>query len=73
MNFAKLKTLVDKNNVTNVMKIDKHKIKVTYKYGNQTLTSEIVYDQYKSEEELAAVINTDFERITQGKINTLLS
>lgn len=73
MDFAKLKSIVDQNNVADVIKIDEHKIKVIYKSGNQTFESKIVYDQYQSEEELVAVINTEFDRITRSKINTSLS
>lgn len=70
MDFAKVKLIVDRDNVADVIEIDEHKIKVIYKSGNKTFESEIAYDQYKSEEELAAVINTEFDRKTQGKINT---
>ena len=72
MDFVKLKTKIDRNCVADVIKIDDHKVKVIYKFSNEIFEKEFTYDQYKSEEEFAAVINTEFDRITQGKINISL-
>ena len=72
VDFVKLKSIVDQNKVADVVKIDDHKIKVIYRSGNGTFESELIYEQYKSEEELAAAINTEFDRTTQSKINTSL-
>ena len=72
MDITKLKALVDQNIVVDIKQISDKMISVVYKNDNETLELEFPLNRYPTEEELVAVINTEFDRKTQGKINTAI-
>ena len=72
MDITKLKTLVDQNIVADIKQTSGNMISVVYKKDNETFEHEFPFERYPTEEELAAVINTEFDRKTQGKINTAI-
>lgn len=72
MDITKLKTFVDQNIVVDIRQISDNKISVVYRKDNETFEVEFPLYRYPTEEELVAVINTEFDRRIQGKINTAI-
>lgn len=72
MDYKKLQSLVNKGITIDVGGADGHEVRVNYKYGNDTAWLTFTPERYSSEEELAAVINTEVERKLHGKIKTSL-
>ncbi len=71
MNFKKVKELVDnKNIVLDIDHADEHELRVNYKPGDYNCWIDFTPEKYKSEGDLATVINTEVERILYGRIKT---
>lgn len=70
MNFNRLRDLVDKDIVFDIEHADEHELRVNYRPGDDNCWIEFMPEKYKSEEELAAVINTEVERKLHGRIKT---